>query len=210
MDTSRIVEYMELGRCDKNWYQECEQTLIEIFGKDQLQIVVKIFSATSINTSLKGNVTLFKRAYYEYLNNQPIGAYLPNIQKQLQRIRDGKDLSGLKINAFAKAMSGDPDAVVVDIWLLRAFKMNRTYFRKQSQSFREGGASKKQFREIEAYIRSEAPKHELQAREMSAMIWSGIRTLQGTDRQTRYTDILKAQYLNSLFPYNQNYEAIEY
>ena len=203
MDTTEIEKYLEAGKNDKNWYQECEKTLVEIFGQNQLKIVTKIFAATSINTSLKANVTLFKRAYNEYLNDLPIGNYLPNIQKQLLQVREGLPLTGPKINAFANAMSGDPDAVVVDIWLLRAFKMNRRYYRKGSDSVREGGATKKQFRDIESWVRTEALKRGIQPREMSAMIWSGIRQIKGGDTQTRYTDILRAEYINSLFPYQQ-------
>lgn len=199
-DTSEIPKYLWVGRKDKDWYQECEDVLVDIFGRSQLEIVTKIFAATSINTSLKGNVTLFKRAYAEYLDNRPISNYLPNIQKQLQRIREGQDLSGRKISSFAKSMSGDPDAVVVDIWILRAFKMNRRYYRSSSKSVREGGATDKDYTIIENYIRKEAKQMGLQPREMCAMIWSGIRTLQGNDPQTRYTDLLKSQYLNSLFP----------
>jgi len=200
MDTSNILTYLEAGKADKDWYEECEKTLVSIFGRDQLSTVTLIFAATSINTSLKANVTLFRRAYKEHLDGAPISNYLPNIQKQLQRIREGKGLSGNKINAFARSMSGDHNAVVVDIWILRAFRMNRRYFRKGSQSVRGGGATDKDFRTIEAWIRKESPKHNLTPREMCAMIWSGIRTLEGGDRQTRYTDILKQDYINSLFP----------
>lgn len=69
----------------------------------------------------KSNVTLFRR--YEIENDLPVGNYLPNIQDQLRLIRSGQPLSGRKINAFARAMAGDQNAVVVDIWLLRAFDL---------------------------------------------------------------------------------------
>jgi hypothetical protein len=55
---------------------------------------------------------------------------MPNIKQQLEQIRKGDELTGRKIRSFARAMAGDPDAVVVDIWLLRAFNMDRKYFRK--------------------------------------------------------------------------------
>lgn len=199
MDTTAINIYLAKGAKDKNWYQECESTLVEIFGREQLWIVTRILAATSINTSLKSNITLFRRAYNEYRTGAEFSSYLPNIRKQLVSLRNGGDLSGRKIRSFAQSMTGDENAVVVDIWILRAFKMNRTYYRTGSDSVREGGASDRQYSEIENWIREKAPELGLQPREMCAMIWSGIRTIQGNDTSTRYTDILRRDYLESLF-----------
>jgi len=199
METSMIDTYLMKGVRDKHWYAECESTLVEIFGQDQLWIVTRILAATSINTSLKGNITLFRRAYAEYLSGAEFSSYLPNIRKQLVSLREGGDLSGRKIRSFAQSMTGDENAVVVDVWILRAFKMNRTFLRAASNTVREGGASVKQYTVIEAWMREQAPKYGLKPREMCAMIWSGVRTMQGTETSTRYTDILRKDYLESMF-----------
>lgn len=198
-DASRIAEYVWIGMKDMNWYQECEQTFREIFGNDRIVLVAKLFAATSINTSLKSNITLFRKALYEIEHELPIGNYLPNIKAQIQRIKEGKDLSGRKIKSFARAMSGDPDAVVVDIWLLRAFNQDRKYFRTggpHDGSFRSAGATDKQYTQIEQWIRKEARQRNIEPRQLSAMIWSGVRTFTNGIDDTRYSSILKSRLLN--------------
>lgn len=200
-DDSRIAEFVWLGMKDMFWYHECQETFTALFGAEKLTLVTKLFAATSINTSLKSNITLFRKAYYEIENNLPIGNYLPNIQKQIDRVRQGKDLTGRKINSFARAMSGDPDAVVVDIWLLRAFNQDRKYFRNggpHDGTFRSAGATDKQYTQIESWIRAEAYKRNIEPRQLSSMIWSGVRTKTNGVDETRYSSILRSL-LNNLF-----------
>jgi hypothetical protein len=130
MDTNKIARYVWIGRKDRLWYKRAQDLFTELFGAERLELVTKLFAATSINTSLKANITLFRRALHEIDNGLPIGAYMPNIRQQLEQIRAGNELTGRKINSFARSMRGDRDAVVVDIWLLRAFGMDKKYYRK--------------------------------------------------------------------------------
>lgn len=196
MDVSLIHRYIFIGRNDFNWYQDCENVFLKLFGKEKLELVCKLFAATSINTSLRSNITLFRRALYEIENNLPVGKYLPNIQLQLRQIREGKDLTGRKINSFAKAMSGDKNAVVVDIWLLRAFGCNNRYFRTKSQTVREGGATDRQYDKIEGWIRHEAWCMGIEPRQLSSMIWAGVRISTNGKDDTHYKDILERKLTN--------------
>ena len=196
MNVSRIHRYVFIGRNDLNWYRDCTAVFIKLFGEERLNLVCNLFAATSINTSLKGNITLFRRALYEIENGMPVGNYLPNMATQIQRVRDGKELTGRKINAFAKAMAGDTDAVVVDIWLLRAFELNRQYFRQQSQTNREGGATEGQYAKIEGWIRHEAYCMGIEPRQLSSMIWAGIRIERNGVDDTHYKDILERKLTN--------------
>lgn len=190
MDTSKIARYVWIGRNDINWYTECEEMFVELFGREELGLVCKLFAATSINTSLRSNVTLFRKAYGEIKRDLPIGRYLPNIQAQLGQIRAGGELTGRKISSFARAMSGDKNAVVVDIWLLRAFNMEKRYFRKNDGRERSGGASDKQYSIIEQYVRTEAMRMKIEPRQLSAMIWAGVRIDMGGSKKTHYKEAL--------------------
>lgn len=202
IDYSKVLQYANIGKADRFWYRDCTATFEKLFGVEELPLVCKIFAATSINTSLKANITLFRRGYYEIKNNLPFGAYLPNIKNQLELIRQGKDLSGRKISNFAKAMAGDSEAVVVDIHLLRAYDQERRYWRnpnignKYRGSERSGGASDKQYTLIENHIRENARLMGYEPRELCAMIWAGCRIQQTGDRTTRYCDILTAKLTN--------------
>ncbi len=199
MDSSKIVQYVWLGKNDQYWYEDCQETFVNLFGAERLPLITKLFAATSINTSLKSNITLFRKALYEIENNLPVGTYLPNIQQQLMQVRNGGELTGRKINSFAKAMSGDPNAVVVDIWLLRAFQLDKQYMRHTGPHAglaRSGGPTPKQYTLIEAYCREYATVMGIQPRQLSAMIWSGCRIATNGKDVTRYTDILKHSLTN--------------
>lgn len=201
MNDEKIPLYLSTGHKDKDWYSGCKKMFIEIFGHDRLELVTKLFAATSINTSLKSNITLFRKALYEIENDLPVGNYLPNIQAQLQKVREGKELSGRKISSFQRAMCGDTDAVVVDIWLLRAFGLDRKCMRHTGPHaglLRSGGPTPKQYTMIEAYVREESTGHGLLPCEMSSMIWAGCRIVTNGDRETRYTSILR-NHLTNLF-----------
>lgn len=196
MKTDKIEHYIRIGAKDMNWYVDCQKVFEKIFGEEKLQLVCKLFAATSINTSLKANIRLFRKALYEIENNKPIGAYLPNIQKQLRQIRAGEPITGQKIDAFRRAMSGDVKAVVIDTWILRAFGVNKVYFRqtkgkeKGRGRERSAGTDAKTFKKIEDWIRNYAAMRNLEPRQVSAMIWAGIRIEKSGDKNTHYKELL--------------------
>lgn len=212
MDTSQIDRYLLIGRSNQHWYNECEELPTELFGVEKLILCANLFAATSINTSLKANITLFRRALYEIQNGLPVGSivdskgrqlsYLPNIQNQITRIRQGQELSGRKIRAFAAAMAGDKDAVVVDVWLARAFGIERRYFRQKKGAekgrgkVRSAGVSNKDFSMVESYCRELAEKKGFQPREISSMIWAGVRIDKTGDNQTHYKELLRYKFVN--------------
>lgn len=204
METINIPRYIEIGAGSLHWYRDCQLCFEELFGTAKLELVCKLFAATSINTSLKSNITLFRKAYWEIEHDKPIGKDLPNIQKQLRQIRSGKDLTGRKIRSFAAAMSGDPNAVVVDVWLLRAFGIDTKYFRQKKGkekgvgTMRNNGASNKEYTMIEAWIREYAKAFNVEPRQLSSMIWAGVRIETNGDREVHYTNILKSA-LQNLF-----------
>lgn len=196
MNIENIDRYIEIGKGSVNWYSECQKVFEDLFGIERLPLVCKLFAATSINTSLKANIYLFRKALYEIENNLPVGNYLPNIQKQLNSIRNGGELSGQKISAFEKAMSGDVNAVVVDTWILRAFELDKVYFRQTKGKpkgvgrKRSAGTDEKTFKKIEAWIREYAKSKQLEPRQLCAMIWVGIRIERTGDRNSHYKEIL--------------------
>lgn len=191
MNSNRIAEYIKRGERDRYWYHNTEKLFRELFGDDYLKLVTQLFAATSINSSLKSNIRLFRRALHEIETGAPMGKYLPVMAMQISAIRNGRPMSGRKIRSFAAAMSGDTEAVVVDVWLKRAFDEDDRYGRMRNGKLlmRSSGASDRVYDIIEYYVRDEARRRGLEPRMVSAMIWSGVRT----DKATRYDDILRYQ-----------------
>lgn len=197
MCLSKTIEYyLKVGEKDKDWYKQCQQLFEDLYGKEKLQLVTNIFAATSINSSLKSNIRLFRKALYEIENGLPFSNYLPVMLLQLQRIRAGQPIQGRKISSFARAMSGDPNAVVVDVWLLRAFELDNKSKRSLSGRLQSSGATNKQYDFVELYCRELAEVLGLQPKEVSAMIWAGVRITRTGDRETHYKNILQHQLFN--------------
>lgn len=198
LDTSKIARYVWNGRGDVNWYPDCQQLFADLFGEDNLQLTSRLFAATSINTSLASNVTLFRKALYEILHDKPVGKYLPNIRTQIEHVRAGEPLSGRKINNFANAMSGVTTAVVCDIWIIRSFGISKTKFRPNMQRYYTNSPTDPQYDVMEKYIQQEAPLMGLEPRQMCSMIWSGIRGEWTGKSETHYKQRLYNK-LHNLF-----------
>lgn len=72
-------------------------------------------------------------------------------------------LKGLKTNAFAKAIAGDEQAVVIDVWMLRAVGIER---KTPNQS---------QYKELEDAVKKVAFDFGMTPRAMQALIWIVVR-----------------------------------
>jgi hypothetical protein len=185
-----LDQIVAAGMHDKHWYERCEQLLVEMYGRERLPLVADILAATSMKTSLKGNITLFRRALHEIEKGLPFSSYLPAMRQQLDLIRAGEPLSGRKIRAFAGAIKGDIEAVVVDRWLLRAMGYRRPGEPDLSPTDRE-------FDEIEQEVRWLAKYwYTMSPRQLSAVLWSGVRILWSNDRETNYHNVLRHQLYN--------------
>jgi hypothetical protein len=72
-------------------------------------------------------------------------------------------LKGLKTNSFAKAIAGDEDAVVIDVWMLRAVGIER---KTPNQT---------QYKELEDAVKKVAFDNGMTPRAMQALIWIVVR-----------------------------------
>jgi hypothetical protein len=180
MNVSKVEEYLFKGRKDKYWYRDTEKLFLELFP-DKLYLVTQLFAATSIKTSLPANIKLFRRAMHEVESGKPFSNYLPAMLYQLNLIRAGRPIHARKIRNFAAAMSGDVNAVVVDRWLMRSFDLDG-----------DKSPTTLEYDVIEYYYQDLATRKGLEPRQVSAMIWSGIRG----KGDTRYHSILRHQLFN--------------
>jgi hypothetical protein len=68
-------------------------------------------------------------------------------------------LKGLKTNAFARAIAGDNDAIVIDVWMMRAAGMQ------------VDSPNKSQYNMLADCVRNIASEHGLTPRTTQALIW---------------------------------------
>jgi hypothetical protein len=111
------------------WYTQHKNTLVKIFGKDA-DLFNVLLSVTSPNADVETNV-LFAAQTYAYLmgaTDRPGALYVNKLQTRIDEKWTSVDAmfrnleSNLfKVTEFVRALMGDPDATVGDMWMYRAF-----------------------------------------------------------------------------------------
>ena len=117
-----ILDVFSRGTPGYGWYRRTAEKLRQYFPDDkEREIVVALLAATSPRVSMSENIDKFIRAYESYLLGNEYVDRLPSVETAVKRIfRDGLGaLNGPKTKNFARALLGDPNAVVIDTWLAR-------------------------------------------------------------------------------------------
>lgn len=188
IDPSQIPTYLEKGMPYKDWYKDCRDGIIRIFGEEDLWLVTAILATTSPRASLKSNIKKFRTAYVEYKNGLPFSEKFGSAKAQLECVARGEPLTGRKVDAFRRAMYGEPDPVVVDMWIMRAFGLSS-----------EKAPTRRQYDEIEFYIRDVSRYVGLTPSEMQCAVWCGIRSIHAPNEQLEYLDFLNLMVAPTLF-----------
>ncbi len=212
---SKVGRYLWNGRSDQLWYPHAHDELIRLLPDVEPKILFNILAGTSMNTTLQSNIKLFFRALGQYKHGTKVLIKVPGMNQEIEtQFKDmfsgavyqlwyffehGR-LNGRKISNFAGALSGDILAVVVDIWIMRVFGVDRQY-RARTMEKKSRSPTKKMYDAIEYYIRWAAPLLDLEPRQIQAMTWGGIRTEEtGGGNKKTYTHFI-SNYLhwNDLF-----------
>jgi hypothetical protein len=93
--------------------------------------------------------------------DKPVTGLSNNLKMAWASLYDGFDaLNGQKTNAFARAIAGDTDAVVIDVWMIRAAGMDASK-----------GVNKTQYNTLVDSVRKIAKEFGLTPRTAQALIW---------------------------------------
>jgi len=159
----KLLSFVETGKGDAEWYNTGDE-LNKYFGEDA-PMVAKLIAATSNNSTVKSNLTLALKAYAQHKANPeaPIEGIMRSLLPAVDRARTGQDLGGRKVDNFAKALMGDPNAVVVDRWMMRAW------------GFKGDVPTPAQYDIIEHGIKELAQRHQMEPRQVQAAIWFGVK-----------------------------------
>jgi hypothetical protein len=144
------------------WYHEAQEVAQQVANNlnSSLEVGAGIVSAFSPRERWASNIT---KAVAFSLGHSVSG--LKNNTKMANDVlNEGIDgLKGLKTNAFARAIFGDTDAVVVDVWMMRAAQM-------KNDSPTQG-----QYHAIASAVRKVAGEFGLTPRTAQALIWIVVR-----------------------------------
>ena len=144
------------------WYRDAEEVAEEVARNlnTTLEVGASVVSAFSPRERWSSNVA---KAISFSLGHEVRG--LPNNLKMAKASLElGFDaLKGLKTNAFAKAIAGDANAVVIDVWMMRAAEMTTD------------SPSQSQYRELSEAVVTVAKEFGLTPRTTQALIWVIVR-----------------------------------
>lgn len=192
-----------LARNVRNWYEDQYTFVSRVFADRLLPmpplqrehfmtICMGMLAATSTNASLAANWRLFLGAVDALLEDTDMPPMLPAVRDKCEALRelwhtgnvDERQvewiLSGLKIKAYFLALNGNPEAVVVDRWMLRAAGLTERL-------------TPRRLRLVELAIEELAAELQTSARSAQARVWAGIRDTMSAGVDYTYADVAEAE-----------------
>lgn len=156
----RLLKLNTEGKFGGEWYGPTHEELTRIFGRDA-DMMERFIAATSANTGVDDNIHLALRSYQQWKMGEPFTDkfHLEN----LNRVARGEEPSGLKVNPFYHALTGDPNAIVADIWMLRLF------------GFKNETITPNKLRVVEAEVRRLAEATNLTPAQVQERLWKGFK-----------------------------------
>ena len=104
------------------WYHEAQDVATEVAHNlnSSLEVGAGVVSAFSPRERWSSNIT----KAIAFSLGQSVSGLSNNLKMANAVLDEGFDaLKGLKTNAFARAIAGDTDAVVIDVWMCRAAQL---------------------------------------------------------------------------------------
>lgn len=141
------------------WYGEANifaYSLMAIRPEWDIEVAASVVSAFSPRVTWAHNKVKALQ-YAEGITPKGLRSHVNAADRVCRMGFDG--LRGLKTNAFARAIAGDPEAVVVDVWMCRAAGLG-----KDAPNVTE-------YRAIESAIRKFARDHSSEPATMQALLW---------------------------------------
>jgi len=173
----------------KDWYKQSSDKLKKRY-KGDYALMAGLIASTSPRFTVKRNINTSKAIYADFkklgkdnfiknaLDNKAdflktyklINAHFNNIIRVLTfdfASEKLPKLSGLKVNSFFENLTGNFEAVTLDIWMIRYFKYNKDYL------------TIRPYKMFSRIIRKLAYKEGLKPCELQAMLWTKIRLEHG-------------------------------
>ncbi len=144
------------------WYRDAEEIAEEVARNLDvtLEIGASIVAAFSPRERWSSNVS---KSIEFSMGKRPKGLQNNLAMADSAMVKGFDALNGLKTNAFARAIAGDTDAVVIDVWMMRAASMPTD------------SPNKTQYKELSQAVCSVAKEFGITPRTAQALIWIIVR-----------------------------------
>lgn len=171
----------------KKWYSQHVETIAENFGPD-VDLFNVLLAVTSPQADVETNVqfAVDTYAYMMGLRSKP-GALFPNVLKARidnnwtspENMLADLESKNFKVTEFTRALLGDPDATVGDLWMFRLFYGDQAVFNKDAETYSVGQITglRQKLHELAAKM-TEKSGETWTPREMQAALWTYINAKQ--------------------------------
>lgn len=160
-DIAKRATFGQVEQASK-WYVDAEKVALEVARNldTYLEVGASVVSAFSPRERWTTNVA--KAISFSLGNDVP--GFKNNMVMANNALTLGFGaLNGMKTNSFAKAIAGDEQAVVIDVWMLRAVGIEK---KTPNQS---------QYKELASAVKKVAFDFGMTPRAMQALIWIIVR-----------------------------------
>jgi hypothetical protein len=215
--TRTMLKAYHEGTAGRGWYDQTLTELQNIYGPEDGRLMAAFLAVTSPNTTLKSNVTLALKAFEIYkakgeITPESIAAHLPTVEnvehqkgflgsvvRNLNLVAKGQEPAAkggsLKVLRFYQALMGDPNAVVLDRWMIRAMwpEKIRQLANQEGLQYEKYALTESQYKMMERVVQQKARELGVTPRDLQAMIWVGMKRIEegGETEIRRFEDILK-------------------
>ncbi len=161
---SRLCRLAEIGRPYSSWYNVALAESVWVCELENWPVkrFIDILAITSPRVAIRRNV----RLALQYCRSRRVfTSTMKQTTQSLKTYEATGEISkrGLKITAFRNALLGDRSAIVLDVWIARALKVDQLYF-----STKVGYAHASQ-RMLQA-----SKRFKMHPRDFQACVWAGI------------------------------------
>lgn len=161
-----LLDLRDSGRHGMDWYEMTANWAKERFGEDA-NMFLRFLAVTSANGSTEAGAELALKAFTQWKTGMPFAGFRSDsMDGQLMQVAANEPLTAdSKIANFNDALQGDPNAVVLDRWMLEALNLQE-----------KGGALRPIDYKIYAkVVRDLATEAGMSPRQFQAAIWEGAR-----------------------------------
>lgn len=108
----------------QNWYRDASSVVTDLCaGRWKPKVFAEILAITSRRVSVRRNLALTLH-FLENDDFHPV--MMSGVKASIRHWRKTGEVRGMKSKAFARAIMGDMDATVLDVWMARAFGIDQS------------------------------------------------------------------------------------
>jgi hypothetical protein len=178
-----LLKYFEAGQDAMDWYDHTFNALNELLANDanKTALYVDLLASTSPQCAVRENIyrALFYLTALEegwlWKLHERFEAHFNNCCRSFFAL----PLSGRKVNNFQENLLGNPDAVTVDTWIMRAFGL-----REISMEREKSAPSRAEYDAVVDATTHFAHAYNVKPCQFQAAVWVGIKRLRGDPSDT--------------------------